>query len=62
MNLEFILVHIYTEVKIIWIPSIKYRNQTSYCEDILQILDGIVKVHEINAYHNRRFRVGLATN
>ena len=50
------------EAQIIWVPSHETRADINYMADIMEILDGVVKVKEFNIYSDTEFKLGFARN
>jgi len=47
-------------VQIIWIPSHENPHRTNFRADIIEILDGVVKLKGFNIHNNTKFKIGLA--
>ena len=48
------------DAQIIWIPSHENPLRTNFRADIIEILDGVVKLKEFNIHNDTKFKIGLA--
>ena len=47
------------DTQILWIPSHESKIKTSFRTDVLEVIDGVVKLKEFNLFHKTKYTIGL---